>query len=72
MKKTIKKKTYNTETAEIIARKTEGQWGDPAGYEEILYKSHKGDYFLYGVGGADSKHPQENITAMSKEEAEIF
>lgn len=72
MKKIIKKKTYNTETANIIDRKTSGEWGDADGYEEILYATKKGEYFIYAVGGAESKYPQENIIAVTKKEAEAF
>ena len=72
MKKSINRKVYNTETAEQVNQKTFGSFGDPAGYEEILYKTRKGDYFIYGVGGPDSKYPEADIVAVTKEEAEQF
>ena len=46
MKKIIKKKTYNTDTAIEISRITFGEFGDPKGYEEILYETKKGDRFV--------------------------
>lgn len=72
MKKVIKRKTYNTETAEIVSRKTNGEWGDPKGYEEILYKTAKNEYFIYGIGGTDSKYPKEDIVLVTAAEAKEF
>ena len=42
MKKTICKVEYDTENAELIQKKTSGVFGDPAGYEECLYKTQDG------------------------------
>ncbi len=61
MKKMIKKKVYNTQTAEEISRPTFGEFGDADGYEEILYETKKGDRFIYGIGGPESKYPEETI-----------
>ena len=61
MKKIIKKKTYNTETAIEIRRISFGEFGDPKGYEEVLYETKKGDRFVYGIGGPESKYPEETI-----------
>ena len=69
MKKIIAKKTYNTETAKSVKHVTFGQFGDADGYEEILYQTKKGDFFLYGVGGVDSPYPVETIKAFTKAEA---
>ena len=72
MVKTIRKKTYDTETATLVKKNVSGVWGDPAGYEETLYVTPEGSYFLYTNGGAESKYPEENIKAMSKESAAKF
>ena len=72
MKKSISRKVYNTETAELIKTNNYGEFGDPAGYQESLYKTPKGDYFVYGIGGPDSKYPAEDITVVTPEEAEQF
>lgn len=72
MKKLINKKTYNTETAEELGRKVSGEFGDPAGYEEVLYKTAKGEFFLYGVGGETSKYAEETIVPLTDEEASEF
>ncbi len=61
MKKVINKKTYNTDTAVEISRVAFGEFGDPAGYEEVLYETKKGDRFVYAVGGPESKYPEETI-----------
>ena len=72
MKKTINKKVYNTETAAVVKTNTVSYFGDPAGYEETLYKTKKGDFFVYGIGGAESKYPEETIVAVTADEAENF
>lgn len=70
MVKVICKKEYNTETAEIVKKVTVGEFGDPAGYEETLYVTADGYYFLYTNGGEDSAYPTESIKRMSKKAAE--
>ena len=65
MKKTIRKKLYETETAERLGGFTEGIFGDPAGYEEHLYRTPTGSHFLYGLGGTDSPYPEETIVPLS-------
>ncbi len=70
MKKTICKVEYNTETSEIIMKRTNGQFGDPKGFEETLYKTADGKYFLYVNGGAESPYSEENIKRMSAAKAE--
>ena len=70
MVKVICKKEYNTETAEIVKKVTVGEFGDPAGYEETLYVTEDGFYFLYTNGGAESKYATEDIARKSKAAAE--
>ena len=72
MKKIICKREYNTEAAEIVKKVTFGEFGDTNGYEETLYVTADGYYFLYVNGGIDSIHPEEKITRMSKETAAKF
>ena len=69
MKKVICKVEYNTENAEIVLKRTNGVFGDPAGYEETLYKTADGKYFLYVNGGAESIYTEENIKRMSAAKA---
>ena len=70
MKKIICKVEYDTETASIVEKRTFGEFGDPAGYEETLYATPDGKFFLYVNGGEKSIHPAENITRMSAAKAE--
>lgn len=70
MKKIICKVTYDTDASELIAKKTSGEFGDPAGYEESLYKTADGKYFLYVNGGEASIYPKEDIKRMAAKKAE--
>ena len=70
MKKIICKKEYDTETSSVIEKRTCGDFGSPEGYEETLYKTESGSFFLYVNGGADSKYPKEDIKRMSAKAAE--
>ncbi len=66
MIKTICKKEYDTETATLIKKYTVGCFGDPAGYEEALYQTPAGLYFLYVCGGESSPYPAEDILRLAK------
>lgn len=66
MVKTTKTKTYDTETATVVKKVTFGEYGDPAGYETILFQTPEGDYFLYTNGGEASAYATEKITTMTK------
>ena len=70
MQKIIRKKVYDTETATVIARSVNGTFGDPTGYEESLYQTEDGKFFLYVNGGEESIYPTENIKRMSAAKAE--
>ena len=70
MKKIICKKEYDTESAAIVKKNTFGSFGDADGYEETLYKTESGSYFLYVNGGAKSKYPKEDIKRLSAKAAE--
>lgn len=59
MKKIINGKTYNTETAEMVASYSNGGgWRDFRHYEESLYKKKTGEFFLFGEGGAMTKYSE--------------
>jgi len=66
MKKIICKKEYDTETATLVKKYTYSYYGDPAGYEETLYQTPGGLYFLYVAGGEVSAYPQEDILRLAK------
>ena len=50
MQKIICKKEYDTETATMVKKYTYSYFGDPAGYEETLYQTPAGLYFLHVLG----------------------
>ena len=66
MQKIICKKVYDTETAEVVKKYTYGNFGDPNGYEETLYKTPEGLYFIYENGGKDSPYKCESIKRIAK------
>ena len=66
MQKTICKKLYDTETATLIKAYSFGNIGDPAGYEEDLYQTPAGLYFLHVGGGETSPYPTEDILRLAK------
>ncbi len=66
MKKTICKYEYDTENAVIIKKNTFGTFGDPTGYEETLYQTADGKYFIYVNGGAESPYAKEDIKRIAK------
>ena len=66
MVKTICKKVYDTENSEIVKKFVSGAFGDPKGYEETLYVTKEGLYFVYENGGSESIHPTENIKRIAK------
>lgn len=66
MKKIICKKEYDTETASLIKQYTVGAFGDPAGFEETLYQTPEGLYFVYVCGGEASPYPAEDILRVAK------
>ena len=70
MQKIICKKVYDTAASTVVKKVTSGFYGDPAGYEETLYLTPDGFYFLYTNGGSESKYTTEDIKRMSKAAAD--
>ena len=66
MTQIICKRAYATETATLIKKHTVGEFGDPAGYEETLYQTPGGLYFLYFRGGPASAYAKEDIKCLAK------
>ncbi len=66
MKKIIRKKEYNTETATLVQTYSFGNYGDSNGYEEDLYQTPDGLYFLHVGGGETSPYPVEDILSLAK------
>ena len=72
MTKIICKKEYSTENATLIKKCTYGYFGDPVGYEETLYQTPDGFYFLYVCGGTDSPYPTADIRRIGKDKAQLW
>ena len=66
------KKTPNLETATEIRRVTKGYFGDPKGFEEILYRTKNNRYVLLQRGGHESPFQEETITPILKVDAEAW
>ena len=66
MQKIICKKEYDTESATLVKKYTYSYFGDPAGFEENLYQTPGGLYFLHVLGGETSPYPQEDILRLAK------
>lgn len=72
MKKTICKVEYDTEKATVVKKFAVGDFGDPTGYEETLYQTEGGSYFLYVNGGEASAYPTEDIKRIAKNKVEAW
>lgn len=72
MKKIICKREYDTECATQIKKYTYSHFGDPDGYEEILYQTPEGLYFLYVQGGETSPYQQEDILRLAKAKVDTW
>lgn len=72
MQKIICKKVYDTEKATLVKKTTFGWYGVADGYEESLYKTENGLFFLYVNGGENSKHPKEDIIRLGAEKAKVW
>jgi hypothetical protein len=69
MKKKINGILCDTETATRLGNISAGEYGDPAGYEEILYVTKTKKHFLYGNGGLESKYSKPAIALLTDKEA---
>lgn len=72
MIKVIANVEYDTDSAELIGKRTYGSLGDPKGYEECLFKTSEGKYFLYTNGGSESPYRREGIKRFSVLRAEAW
>lgn len=68
MRITIDGCVYDTATASVDKKFTYRTPGDATGYEETLYITAEGRYFIYTNGGARSRYPSENITPIEREQ----
>ena len=56
MKQIVKGKKYDTETAEMISTDSYSNYGDLNYWNEEIYRTQKGNWFLAGEGGAMSRY----------------
>jgi len=66
---TIKEKTYSTYDAKCLGYRHIGEYGHDDGFEEQLFVSDDGQYFLYGMGGPESPYIEPEINLLREEEA---
>lgn len=72
MQKIICKKVYDTQNSTLIKKVAIGNYGDAAGYEESLYQTQDGLFFLYTNGGVESKYKKEDVKRMSAEKKDAW
>lgn len=58
MNKVINGKRYNTETAKEMGKTGEYYHNDINSWEETLYRTKSGQYFIYGEGGANTRYAE--------------
>ena len=73
MRKIIKGRMYDTETAEEIASAySRANRGDFRWFEETLYRKKTGEFFLYGEGGPLTKYAEVGENGREKWSGEKF
>jgi hypothetical protein len=72
MKTIINKKTYDTDKDEHVGFKYVGVFGHLNGYEEQLFVTKKGQFYIYGAGGPESPYPEATIRLLTNEEADLW
>lgn len=77
MRKTMtfegKRRIFDTSKAEALGNRAFSYYGDPAGYEETLYKTKGGLFFLWGIGGEESPYNSgEDIRPLTEAEANAW
>ena len=67
MKTVIEGKVYNTETANYIGSyENTNNYSDYSHYEEHLYLTKKGQYFLFGYGGPASPYAKRYLNSATE------
>lgn len=72
MQKSVKGVVYDTEAMTVVKKVTVGCYGDPTGYEEILFEANDGKQFLYANGGESSAHKCESLAALTRAKADAW
>lgn len=69
MKKKIDKKIYDTEKDTHIGFRYAREFGTPDGFEEQLFVTKDGQYYIYGSGGENSLYTTPAIALITDVEA---
>lgn len=64
--------TLDTQTATYVDGRSYLQYGNPSGYEERLYRTARGQYFVWGQGGPSSPYPEPALRPVTDKQAENF
>lgn len=65
-----KRRMFDTEKSTELGTRSFGYFGDPAGYEETLYQTRQGLYFVVGKGGEESPYAEgEDLRYLTDDEA---
>lgn len=72
MRKEICGVIYDTALSTVDKKFTYGAPGDPYGYEETLYITSDGLYFIYTYGGNKSRYPSEDIVPIEHEQVKAW
>ena len=67
MRKDIDGNIYDTQSSTLDKKFTYGAPGDDTGYEETLYITAEGRYFIYTNGGSHSRYTHEDITPIERD-----
>lgn len=69
IKKRIGRKVYRTDKSKYIGTNTKGDFGDPNGFEEQMFKKGDGDFFLVVQGGENSQYSDTDILPLELDDA---
>lgn len=69
MRVKIGSKVYDTARAQEVGRQTVSFFGDPYGFEEIMFQKDGREYFLLVKGGECSQYKEEQIIPLNLQDA---
>lgn len=69
MRLKIGRKILDTEKAVEVGKQTVSFFGDPRGFEEIMFKQGKDTFFLLVNGGPQSQYTEERIIPLDLQDA---
>lgn len=73
MRKILKNKVYDSDTAELVAVCENNKSSDlEEHYTEALHRKKTGEFFIHGQGGPKSPYAKEKVIPMSFEQARFW